>query len=672
MTQITPSADVFSQGTPKFDTARLFEYVRAAPSATDPSYALGGTGFSINTWSQASRIYSGWFGQGVGGSPLEAGQSAQPAVSTANVALGTRIPTLWIPREHVFLEADVEVSFQEQSTNSAQLHSAAGARRAICGVAARVAGATLTNPGAANTYHAGGDGYFFGWCFDNGLAVGGGKYVLWRVNAGVCTRLADDPTGATTSTTWLESQPWRPRVVRMTVHDDGATVVLRCYRRRGGFGSIGDDDLLFEYVDSSGSRLTAQGRVGFFVSNEQSQAAVWTAPCVNYFQARAYGVTPYKHRDEWTRYNLRACAAFAPSSTAFVGYDLASGWFGDSLSGSAAGSLLEDDGNSRASVVAGAAGTFTRQYPADDPVTQDRQLLVRFASAGTPDGTRAAGPALRVSHAQAVGLAASSSYSFVLEYDDDASTARFALYRTVTSARLLLAELATTYDLDDNRQLALSVEANSGGAAVLLAYEEGIQLALEEPASPVSGVSVDAAGTVIDASSARVQSGAAQGFYASVSASSTQALYVDAFDAAGLVAGELLEEDMASVGFPAEGAGETGTLEIPLGWPIEEVCHVPALRHELDLGHRYTALADDTEARGWVVSIPSWSDAERLAFRTFLAEHEGPGVPFAWTPPGELEAATVRFTRVDVDFRLELVGANAWVGSFELERLVPA
>lgn len=666
MTQVLPTLEPFTQGTPKFDITRLFDYVRAAPSSTDGIYGLGGTGFAITAWSYLASLYSGWSAQGfigLGGNPA-------PAVNTVASSGGTRLPTLWIPRSVApAADVDLEVSWQEQSQDSAQLHSAAGARRTLVGVAARLANATVVSSGTADTHHVGGDGYFFGWCFDSSLAVGGGKYVLWRVNSGVVTRLADTPTGATTSVGWVASAPWAPRQVRMVVTGSGATVTIACYVYFGVTRPIVDTPLL-TFADTSGSRLTAAGRVGFFSSGEDRVGSVWAAPCVNYFQA-APSPGDVVLRDEWGRYNLSASALYpGGSNAAFSGRDLGSGWFGDALSASGAGTLVVDDGNDRVRIAAGSAGTHTRQRPADDPVSQSREVVVRFASSGSALGTRAAGPAVRVSHPASVGLTAQASYDLVLEYNDLNSTARFAIYRTVFSTRVLVAELADAFTTDADRLLALSVQANLAGSAVLRAYESGVQLALVAPASPLPGISLDTFGTVIDATSARVQSGAAEGFYAAVPAGVGRALYVDSFDDAGLVTTVLTEDDLEGIVMPTESAGATGTLALPEGWPVQEISAVGVVRHELDLGNRYASLADATLARAWTVSIPAWTDAEKATFEAFVAAHRGPQVPFSWTPPGELTASTVRFRALQVGLGLASSGGNAWVGSFELEELV--
>lgn len=677
--RLWPNTDSFSQGSPAFDTTQLLEWIRAVAWQTDASYALGGTHFGLQeaNWLEEGRLYSGWFGQASGPGV----QYPNPAAISAENAFGSSGPTAWLPRHYIAANVWAEFSTQLQSPSLSFI--ATHARRHFIGVGARLSGATLTNGGTSATLHIGGDGYWLCALFDPFISSTQGKWELVRVNAGATTRLADSPAGSGNFSSWETFAFHRTRRIKLEVLEEGGATRLRGWITPPGKLQPADGapgyTLLFDYLDSSGSRITAAGRVGFFASGENISASVQAAPCINFFQAGPSGGLAALFED-WTRLNLGAAAALGSPPSFRPGFDLASGWAGDLWSASSVASWLRvDNGASRIAVdgLSGSrSGVFCRQREADEPWAQERKVTVRFSSAGAAVGARAAGPAVRVSQANP---AAQPSSCYYLEYrlDDLGSTAELRLWRYSSSSAVLLASRATgiAYSQDADIVVALKVENApdpQAGNVFLKAYVGGSQVQLEAPSGGLPlGIFIDSAGTVQDTTSARVLSGPGEGVSLLCPNTTARPIYFDTWDVGSGTGGAGDEGDQASRGWTSETAGAFGTLVLPLSFPLEERFSRLLHAHDLDLGDLSVRPAGLRERRSWGAN---WrmENADADALRAFYLEHieevSGRLLGFAWTPPGDSAALTAAFA--PAGFSRQQIRAGSWQVSLELVELL--
>jgi len=670
--RIWPTADDFSQGSPKFDTTGLLDWIRAVPWQTDAAYGSGGTGYALGSsgWLATARLYSGWFGQ----LPGPGYNNPNPAaVSAMNALGGGGGPCAWLPRHYTALDVFVEASHQLQSPSLAFV--AANARREFFGVGARLSGATLTSGGTSATYHLGGSGYWLCALFDPFISGSAGKWMLLRVNAGTVTRLDDSPQGSSSFSAWSVFAFHRTRRLRLEVFEDAGGTRVQGWISPAGRGTA--DMLLFDYLDSSGSRISTAGRVGFFASAENTTSGVQAADCCNFLMAGAHGGAPDLLED-WSRAALAHAASLPQNPSFFSGFDLASGWAGDAWSaGAVQGFLREDDGANRLSVngLSGArSGTYLRQRAADSATDQQRQVVVRFSSSGSAVGMRSAGPAVRVSQPSA-GAAPSSCYQLLYRMDDLGSTAALELWRYSSGSGVLLASKAVAYSQDSDLLPSLKVWNAPDpllGNVFLQAFLAGVQVQLLAPAGGFPlGVSADAAGTVQDTSSARVLSGPGEALVLECPASTARALVLDSWAAGGGSGSSDDEAAQPSLGWSSEAAGATGTLVLAASAEAEEQLGLRSIEHRLDLDDTYSSPLELSGRRRWLVPA-KLDQGEYDAFMAFWAAHwdavSGRGVPFTWQPPARTGTALVAFTG---QLERTFVPPSAWLLRVGLEERRP-
>lgn len=664
MTQVLPESDTFNEGaTAAYDDSFLTQYVRTLGWSTDTA-----SGFSL-AWSSSGKLYSGWFASP--GTPTQKGVSPRPAVCTTSTAtVGSAELTGWAFRDIEQVDADVRLSYRDLSLLGGPSGTLITSRAFV---GARLRNGTLTNGGTSTAHVAGGDGYWFGVAMSS-LSPTGWSYLLLRVNSGTTTKLAETALAGYSAYGMGE-----PRRLRLVVTGSGGTVTLRGYVKPEGYQLQSGELEVLTFSDTSVSRITGTGRCGFATSNEVLSLGTFRAVALNYFEVRS-GAGALLLRDEWERAGLGACAAVTGSPAGFSGVDLACGWYGD-LHGvsSFASRIGVDTGANRIefdSQAAARTGFYTSQRLAADPRVQSRAVDVVFGS-GTAlisPLVRAGGVALRVSHPTA-GANPTSCYFAELRYDDDASTAAVRLWRIAPGATGLLAQKTSgvSVSLDTAYELQLAVSTASvpdpiNGYAVLAVYLDGVQVPLVNPANPVAGVTIDASGTVVDASSNRVTSGPAESIYVLAPAGSGRKLYFDAWTAAALPgggSGVTPESDQASIALGTESDGSTGTLPIPVDWPVAEVRGGRYVIHELDGGHRFAGRLSGGRPPSWRVTASAMTEAERDDLRAFWDDHRGAEIPFAWTPPKTVTPQTVRFVAGSLEERMVDVGVYAV--AFELE-----
>lgn len=629
-------------------------YQRFLGSTADAAYASGGTGSGLSVWTKLGRGYSGHFTPGTADGPVP-GTGKGPFVNTIGTSLGTNTgslqPTGWALRDYFASEVELGLSFSLRHSSGPTFSTPSIFR---IGLAARLAGGAQTDAGTATAHLLGGNGYYF-FLWSPGGVGRGVKYYLVRVNSGTVTRLADSPVGAPLSAgaeldyaTWYESNSIKG--LRFTVHTNGSQVELRGYAR-----GLAGESLVLSYNDTSGSRITAAGRSGFFSSNEVSDAvSSAVAVRIYWFRISTYAGALVAH-DDWRRLRLQACAAVEPSFSggpyagfSTSGFDLTSGWYGDLRSAAGysgrIGTLF--DRLQFDSEFADKTGFYLSQRPASDAISQDRTLDFEFQAAapGVTGLIRGAGIVLRASYL-VPGDSPLACYYVVVEYVQDISTARVYLRRISYDGEQTLAQKTSGVGVvrGTNYTLRLSVSTDAipdpiAGPTRLRAYINGTQIQLLAPASPLAGIVVLADGTVIDQSSARVQNGLGEGFYVRSMLGARCEVYIDAW-ALGVGGGtvEVPEESMPSVSIPGEADDAFGDFPVPydlqIGAAVEESSTRLAIAHDLDLDDRYRAARQSRARAQWPIGAAAATQDERDALLAFWDSHRGATYPFNFTDP---------------------------------------
>lgn len=641
MAQVWDDSDSFTEGSPAWDTAQLMEWVPLVPWSVDPAYGSGGTGFTTGGgaayFGEQGRPYSGWFGQ----DPAPPRQVSPTACAVAIGGPGGIGASAFLLRSGSFGDCAVECSFQLQSPALVQFINGFEAST-WQGVGARLSGSTLTAGGTTGLYHLGGNGYWLVMFFDS--STHHGKLFLLRVNStgsGTVTRLAEYPTASSTYLSWADLLLWQPQALKLTVAAEGGDVRVRGYilhSWRLGYVQV------FDYLDTSASKITAAGRAGFLTSTEGS-GGLTHAITTNWVQV-SDGSGVVQRREEWQRLALNGGLFLGAGSGSMLGgYRLDSGWVGDYASALPSWLAL-DSGNSRLKVdgLSGARTAFyTRQRIADDAWLHDRQVTVRLSSTGSAVGERGAGVAVRVSHPSPASTP-TSCYYVEVGRDDVGSGGFVHLYRVSGGSALLLASKVQSVSQDADHVVRLRAENVPdpfNGSAKLTVWLDGSQVALI--AAGVTGIIADASGSVFDSTSARVLSGLGDSVRVLCPNTTARPIYLDSWSpGAGSGTTQTDEDDMASVGWSSETDGVTGTLDLPVSYSLPLSSSTRTVRHELDGDADYVATATSYTRRSWRLTF-SLNESQADTMRDFYEQHRGGQVPFYWTEPGGASPRVVRF-----------------------------
>jgi len=211
-------------------------------------------------------------------------------------------------------------------------------------------------------------------------------------------------------------------------------------------------------------------------------------------------------------------------------------------------------------------------------------------------------------------------------------------------------------------EMTAAIKVKFKGATVVFGLVTG---------APVGTAVIDSGQTIVDASATMIPSGDMEGFVSAWGEAIGAAweCEVDDWAEGALTLGDggaISPEAMASVTLQTEGTpvGDLTTVLDP-DFPFEQVKQRPRLAHDFDSGHVATIPAFHTSRRRWRFQKAGATDAEHDALFTFWDEHDGPEIPFSWTPPGAASAATCYF--VPQSLRHVKDWVDAWSMSFELE-----
>lgn len=648
-----PASDLFTEGSPAYDSAGLIGYyIRLVGWTSDSA-----SGYSLTPWQATSNLYSGWFSSP--GIPTDLGASSTPAVCTIGSGSGTFRPVGWLWRDDATEDVVVEGTLRYGATGSFPV-----LMTMVAGVCARVRNSTLTSGGSASGYFSGGDGYYFHEVVDGNTMTR--KYQLFRVVSGVPTKLAESSASAVTI-----NAAKKPRTLWMSVQTVAGNVEIKCYRRMvlTTTNGLSETQVIPTYTDSSGSKITGAGRAGLYSSNELIQAvgSSHQAVCWQRFAIAPIGGA-YVVEDGFTRTYLAGARTVTGSHSGYSGYDLASAFWGDHHASTSFQSKIGvDTGNNRLlfnSSSTSKTGYYVSQRPPASLENQDRKLTVRFKS-GTPGVTplaRACGPVVRLTHT-VPGTTPQFGYYAVLYRDDDQPLNNAVyLYRIVSGVSVLLAsKTGVTFSLDTDYEIRLKINNSNvpspvNGYPIIKVYLDSAQVELVS--AGVVGILVDSSGTVQDRTSARIQTGNAEGFYVLNPVGSGRHVALDTWalgsgDGEDPSEGEEYEEGSIPVWSETDDVVDTWTF--PYEVPVDVNHRLSVVEHPFDSGHRYRMQASHKPRDSWTLTAAVDVDTAD-DIRDFFDNHSAE-VPFYIAHPRTGATTVVCFTSSSVT--LERLGIDA-------------
>ncbi len=588
-------------------------------------------------------------------------------------------------------------------------------------VGARITGGTYNS--VSHTYTDVGDGYFFGFLSSSSNES---SWYLLRINSGTITvlqsaafsgSLAGIGSAAALSRVLNPKQTNR---ISLEVSASGSDVRLVGKLITPGNTGSSSTTSVFDYTDTSGSKLTAAGRVGFIMNGQPTASGSpggGVANIINEFVLTDAGVVVHRDTFERTWRAAGKTATATVSAVDYAGNSLLSAWVGDystissydrklqrsTISGLTDRILVDPATETVGSSTANGAGGFLlSQRPSTDRRSQNRTLRMRFSSlkadgtAGSTNATpyRAAGICVRIAGTGAAGSTAPSAtwmpgsgYALIAIREDSAPATRLELVRYSNGVATVIADrdpytfsLDTDYDLTLDAYNALDSSGKPTGAVVLSVLIGGVQVVMDQADSSVT---VDSAGTVIDGSSLRAIEGRAEGIYAYVPGGN-KVVVLDAWAEGTLTnALDATEVDQASVVVSAEADGFTGsTLSTPVGSRIEVLRPRRVTAMRMESGHQHRAALDRFARRRWRLTA-GLTATERDALLAFFEAQDGTRLGFWWTPPApgggnaasgiaETVAEPVRVHFASTELRNTISGAatdGLFVFSFELEEI---
>ncbi len=643
MTEIVPQTDSFTEEATHLGDVHS-GYARLVAWTTD-------TASGDSNVCAAGNLHNGYFAGGI----QQVGSSGRFAAAKGLASVGSSDVMAFVWRPFFAVRARAKLAFRWKRVSGAV--TSADFRRAAVGV--RLAGhGSYTNTAGAESV-SGGNGY---WLVARNVASQpGAKFYLLRVNAGVTTLLASS-TAVDVSEWNLTAGMW----ISITVSNVAGNPQIRCRRAALGREAVdGETEVdVFaagDYTDTSGSKITAAGRCGFALS----RPILGSAPLADWFEVTDVNTDTVVLRDEWMRSNYLIGAATAVDANSVSGRNLQP-TFAGSVGGSGATRLMRDSGNNRVkndSTSATIPGAWA--FRASHAATQRRSALVTFnMNAGQ---TALFWIDLRGNYLHAPTSATARGYRLEITGHDTFGTA-IRVYAIQAGVSTLLATRAndllnpfsaTTWDFDVQ---------NVGGATLFdgipsLVVRKNGTIITTWTLAGVSGVSKLADGTILDTRSAAILQGWEQAWGWSLNASLANAVYVDAWtDAASI---PTIDDDLPNADVSTEVDGLSGTLDIPLSWPVETVSGWQAVRHEYDSDHAQVVALASRERRTWRVSLKAATQAEVDALVAFYDDH-GAEIPFTWELPSG-ESVTGVFLTEDLTHVLKDRGAQGGVYSFDFE-----
>lgn len=556
----------------------------------------------------------------------------------------------------------------------------------MCGVMGRVSGGSVISPGSRNEYHQATDGYVF--MYHHRPTANWWLYSLVRVNAGAVTELTSIDVGATAGTgspnhrTHPDSNN-APTRMWMSVRGSGATVQIRCYRRRMGYGVNGyiDEEILsYDDTDNPG-RITAAGRWGFGVQSAGTDSS--GTDCVGV--AREFTIF-----DTQSTPNLLYCDLFerrqpkmgrlVTDALSETGYSVMGAFTGDGegpdgsglehhsqfiRDGAVSGPVAGDQVDLGDSLLTGQDwGWYISTRPSDGngtafPTNQHRSVDVRFRNAPTID--REAGIALRFTSLNTGTYNVSGAdadkrcYCAVLIYDGTGASFSVELrHYSGGGAHSVIASASTVpTSVTFNAIVSLDFEVQNTDPPGL---RPAMRVKLDGTAVTfTSGATgVDVFGDwVVDGRTNAIKSISAVGeglYYDGPAVAATARMLFDNWTQEAVSdiniddgGNDTDTDEQASVVVRGETSGKFGELTVPKSWPVRESHEWYRKEFRPRSGHRIRYADAGQERRSFRIMARAVEDSDRDDLIAFLEEHGGSELPFDWTHPRTNEVIACRF-----------------------------
>lgn len=536
-------------------------------------------------------------------------------------------------------------------------------------------------------------GYFFGFRYEPAL---GASWYLLRQNGTTVTVLASRVfTGA--HKTLDEFEPRRFVELKLLCETVAGNVHLVGSYRSTVAGVFQSEAIVFDITDSSGSKITTAGRVGFALPGRAQAAATPAFEGVVLIDSLEVDVDGVQIvNDLWERAwpDARAlfptAGPFALCSQLWRGVRVESGWTGDFSSSAgwlksfarctfAADKVCVSPAIGAVATGTVAGGWFVAQRPAESSTEQRRRLRARFSTKRydggvgvNPSAPRRVGIGLRISSTALPSptMTPNAGYMACLVLDDNAATSRVEVYRFSTTGAVLLARkdpFAVTADVDYDVDFE-AVNAADGASLTLLMRVDGVQVVLD---AVHGSITVNGAGTIKDSSPERVMSGRTQAIFAStvLSTSTGKTFVLGPWSRIAPPPPPPNEFDDESIVLHAEDWDFTGqTLTLPLSWPVEETPLDLAHRNPVESGHLQVCPQHSRGRRIFSVGVRGLTDAQRDDLFEFWSDHDGCVKAFEWTPQSETTALRVHFSDPKLGGKLVDRGVSNF--DFTIEELV--
>lgn len=674
--QVLPKDDDFAAGSPAYG-GRLCLYLGCRAATVGPT-GQSQRGFEIG------ELHSGY--QTID----PQGVQSTPAAFTGNAETqGTELRTRGVVFRRPF-QADVKVS------QVSVLKIVAGipdfTNVAPRGVLARVQAGSIAADNSVGVRLENVSAYMASF-YPRGTGFGS-TLSLDRLNAGVFTNLAkldlDDPTSRLLN--YL-----LPATISLDCRASGADVALIAT-----FSGQGAGTTTLTFTDTSGSKLTAAGRAGFLAGRDRTNSteSVKVVDLVSSFTVEEIGVG-VTLVDLFQRYQLGGFALSQVDQFGVQGRRLEGWGFWDNYSNSvvfakrdtAADRVKWTGLGTDVNVLRGIWSTRA----ATDLRSQRRSMVCQISAQpsvgqfGVGVGLRGSQPIPTDANPQgSPGFpSATCYYCACLVAAGGTTTPTFLVYWISNGVSVGLAAFADAgsthwpgyasdftldfevYNRNDGTlngptQIKLRVKKGAGALTqvVLVAPDGGLP----------PGVTIDASGTVQDASVVRISSGSGEAPLVYNSLGATVFATLDTWKEEALTGTTLPDRDQASVAVQGEGTAATsidGLIAPEFPHEIEHAYHTREI--EMDSGHVQRvavfqdALGAGIRRRRWRFARGGLPVSELTPILDFWRARKGSEEAFTYTPLEGGAAAKVHFVDGSLDYALEVYGA--WRLAFELEEL---
>jgi hypothetical protein len=632
VTQILPRTDAFDDGSPSFGTRPL------AWLGLEPVAATYGYG----------NLHDG-YGKFVGlGGFQRVNAVAFPTSGDADT----------VPRGFVHRIAQAENVYVSAGFYSAAfLGAALPAYITEFGVAVRVQGGTLNGGGTTDVRLTDVSCYLAR--LRGVLATNQTTWSVVRVNAGVETVLGTTTISAAQSSVLQFARPFTLRL-RLNTLASGVEYVFEALGLDATAGFTLAPTAFVQGIDTSGSRLTGTGRVGFTMGVPRSVTTPTvsrTVPICEFVEVRDWTVpTKVTFRDEFRRYAATVAKTIGPDSNAVSGKSVQEAW---TLGQFTSGTPFWTQSSNRITRTQVSPGKEARAaistLAASDDKHQRRRCKFNIATGTSTEVAvgvicRAATTGTGDFGTGVFGLKDVVGYVAYCHYVTAGTVwnVGIRLYNGAILGGFKIAEKSQATQLFpvNGTDFTIDLEIAPQGPDPLTAPVEmkvrvdGTQVVLV--AQPLTGISADALGTVTDAGNGRLQANFGEGFFAG-GFDSNRVIQMD--DWTQMAVPSL---DLASIIVPTEGSAVDSIdpiLRPDFGIEVEEV--TPRIEIPFESGHVYVApVFEDADGdlgtyRRWRATANAIDVLTHRKLEDFFDRHRGREVPFFFTDESGVQRTVV-------------------------------